>query len=348
MADGFLVDGKGDLHYCVKNVTCGENTGVMALENNKFPCLEWQDVEGCCHRVDVIERLYIGRICQGVPADKRIIIDDVNVSRDHAVITCIGSALTIKDSSRNGTWVNNVRVTSGGEQKLTSGDFVHIGSITLHVVFPEQLKHHKPGEVDPVETTRVLSRQETVTHLIADIRGFSTLAQQTESSLLFEVLLPLYESLTNIVHENRGTVKDFAGDAIFAFWEHNDKNDLAAVRSACHAALVQQQAAIALFSNLPEKFSELRHLELGWGITTGSTTVSHYGVRPENLALVGDSTNLAFRLSGLANKELPSSIIICQKTAKMVEQFMLVTPLGEVDTKGRTGTETVFSITERA
>ncbi len=320
----------------------------MALENNKFPCLEWQDVEGCCHHVDVIERLYIGRVCQGVPADKCIIIGDANVSRDHAVITCVGCALVIKDSSRNGTWVNNVRITPGGEQKLTSGDFVHVGSTKLHVVFPEQSDRHNPGEVDQVETTRVLSRQKMVTHLVADIRGFSTLAQQTESSLLFEVLLQLYESLTNIVHENRGTVKDFAGDAIFAFWEHNDKNDLAVVRSACHAALVQQKAATALFSSLPEKYSKLRHLELGWGISTGPVTVSHYGVRSENLALVGDSTNLAFRLSGLANKELSSTIVICHKTAEMVEQFMLVTPLGGVDTKGRTGKEAVFSITQEA
>ncbi len=317
----------------------------MALEKHKFPCLEWQDAEGCCYRINVIERLYIGRVCQGVPADKRIIIRDVNVSRDHAIITCAGNALTIKDSSRNGTWVNNVRITSGGEQKLVSDDFVHIGSTKLHVIFSEQSEHYNSAGVNQVETTRVLSRQETVTHLVADIRGFSILAQQTESSLLFEVLSQLYESLTNIVHENRGTVKDFAGDAIFAFWEHNDKNDLVVVRSACHAALLQQQAAVALFSNLPEKFSKLRHLKLGWGIATGPVTVSHYGVRSENLALVGDSTNLAFRLSGMANKELSSTIVICHKTAKMVEQCMRVTPLGEVDTKGRTGKETVFSIT---
>jgi len=316
----------------------------MALENHKCPCLEWQDVEGCCHRVNIIERLYIGRVCQGVPADKRVIIRDVNVSRDHAIITRAGNALTIKDSSRNGTWVNNVRITSGGEQKLVSGDFVHIGSTKLHVVFSEQPDHCNSGDVNLIEITRVLSRQETVTHLVADIRGFSILAQQTESSLLFEVLSQLYESLTNIVHENRGTVKDFAGDAIFAFWEHNVKDDSAVVRSACHAALLQQQAAVALFSNLPEKFSKLRHLKLGWGIATGPVTVSHYGVRSENLALVGDSTNLAFRLSGLANKELSSTIVVCHKTAEMVEQFMHVTPLGEVGTKGRAGKETVFSI----
>jgi len=344
MADSFQPEAKGTLH-CVRNVTCGENAGVMALENHKFPCLEWQDVKGCCHRVNVIERLYIGRVCQGVPADKRIIIRDVNVSRDHAIISCSGNALTIKDSSRNGTWVNNVRITSGGEQKLISGDFVHIGSTKLYVIFSEQSDHDSTGGINQVETTRVLSREEMVTHLIADIRGFSALAQQTESSLLFEVLSQLYESLTNIVHENRGTVKDFAGDAIFAFWEHSDKHDLAVVQSACHAALLQQQAAIELFSSLPEKFSKLRHLKLGWGIATGPVTVSHYGVRSENLALVGDSTNLAFRLSGLANKELSSTIVICHKTAKIVEQCMRVTPLGEVDIKGRTGKETVFSIT---
>jgi len=316
----------------------------MSLKNNKFPYLEWRDIRGCGHRIDITERLYIGRVCQGVPVNKRIIIGDANVSRDHAVITCIGGALTIKDSSRNGTRVNNIRITSGGEQKLISGDLVQIGSTKLHVTFPEASSLYDLGETDQVETTRVLSLHETVTHLVADIRGFSTVAQQTESSLLFEVLSQIYESLTTIVHENHGTVKDFAGDAIFAFWEHNEQDNPEMARSACQAALDQQQAAVTLFSNLPEKFAELRHLKLGWGIATGSATLSHYGVRSENLALVGDSTNLAFRLSGLANKELSSAIVICHKTAEMVKPSIRITPLGEVNTKGREGKETVFSI----
>ncbi|VAW85540.1 hypothetical protein MNBD_GAMMA16-166 [hydrothermal vent metagenome] len=318
----------------------------MPLENNKFPHLEWQDVKGHCHRRDITERLYIGRVCQGVPTDKRIIISDANVSRDHAVITYIGGVLTIKDSGRNGTRVNNIRITSGGEQKLISGDLVHIGSIKLHVIFPKKSNLYDFDETDQMETTRVLSLHETVTHLVADIRGFSTIAQQTESSLLFEVLSQLYESLTTIVHENHGTVKDFAGDAIFAFWEHNDEDDPIIAGSACRAALAQQQVTVELFSNLPEKFKELRHLKLGWGIATGPATLSHYGVRSENLALVGDSTNLAFRLSGLANKELSSAIVICHKTAEMVKPSMRVTPLGLVDTKGREGKEAVFSINQ--
>ncbi|NOY70763.1 MAG: adenylate/guanylate cyclase domain-containing protein [Gammaproteobacteria bacterium] len=308
--------------------------------------MEWQDVEGHCHHIDVAERLYLGRICQGVATDKRVIISDAGVSRDHAIMTYTGGMLTIKDSSRNGTRVNGVRITSGGEQQLNPGDVVHIGSIKLQVIFPEQFNMYETSDAEQIETTRVLSLHETVTHLVADIRGFSTIAQQTESSLLFEVLSQLYESLATIVHDNQGTVKDFAGDAIFAFWEHNEKDDPAIARNACYAALVQQQAATTFFANLPEKFSELRYLKLGWGIATGFATVSHYGVRSENLALVGDSTNLAFRLSGLANKELSSDIVICHNTAEMVRPSMLVTPLGEVDTKGREGKEPVFSISE--
>ena len=52
-------------------------------------------------------------------------------------------------------------------------------------------------------------------------------------------------------------------------------------------------------------------LKMGWGITTGSVTMSHYGSRASDLALVGDCTNLAFRLSGIANKDLDKKIILC-------------------------------------
>ena len=317
----------------------------MSKENNSFPQLEWQDTNGHPHCINVLDRLYIGRVCQGVPADKCIIVSDASVSRDHAVITYSGSDLTIKDSSRNGSRINGVRMTSGGEQKLQPGDVVDIGSLTLHVIITEPPNiYGESDELEQVDTTRVLSLHETVTHLVADIRGFSTVAQRTESSLLFEVLSKLYDTLTNIVHENHGTVKDFAGDAIFAFWEHTGKDNPMVAQNACRAALSQEQAAMALFSGLPDKFSELRHLQLGWGIATGPATLSHYGVRTENLALVGDSTNLAFRLAGLANKELSSAIVICHKTADMVKSDMAVEPLGDVDTKGREGKEVVFSI----
>ena len=57
-------------------------------------------------RNEIIDRIFIGRICQGVAAEKRIILDSPSASRDHAVIDRTATHLRITDTSKNGTWVN--------------------------------------------------------------------------------------------------------------------------------------------------------------------------------------------------------------------------------------------------
>ena len=86
------------------------------------------------------------------------------------------------------------------------------------------------------------------------------------------------------------------------------------------------------------------HLQMGWGITTGTVTLSHYGSRAADLALVGDCTNLAFRLSGIANKEFSEKIVICSHTAELVRNDLSVKDLGTVTVKGRKGKEHVFAL----
>jgi class 3 adenylate cyclase len=83
---------------------------------------------------------------------------------------------------------------------------------------------------------------------------------------------------------------------------------------------------------------------MGWGITTGKVTMSHYGSRAADLALVGDCTNLAFRLSGLANKELSEKIVICSQTADLVRGELELKDLGSVPIKGRAGKEHIFAL----
>ena len=83
---------------------------------------------------------------------------------------------------------------------------------------------------------------------------------------------------------------------------------------------------------------------LGWGLTTGQVTLSHYGSRSAGMALVGDCINLAFRLSSMANKTLPSPIVMCRETASWVTQELALTDLGDQEIRGRTGLEHLFGI----
>jgi class 3 adenylate cyclase len=55
---------------------------------------------------------------------------------------------------------------------------------------------------------------------------------------------------------------------------------------------------------------------------------------------------LAFRLSGLANKELSEKIVICSQTADLVRDDLALKDLGTVSIKGRKGKEHIFALNQ--
>ncbi len=307
-----------------------------------FFCLNWQCTAGENQSILVQDRIYIGRTCTGVPVDRRILIAEPNVSRDHAVITFFGGILTIKDTGRNGTRLNGVRITSSVEHPLKNTDVLEIGTLTFHVASTPGHEHSFSGESATSETQTV-ALEEYVTHLVADVRGFSTFSQHSHSSDVYEVMSEIFAFLSKAVHAHRGTVKDYAGDAIFAYWEHGDKEASQQAVCACRAARKQLLDCNRLITSLSGQ-SDTGPLRIGWGISTGKVTLAHYGLRNDNVAVVGDSTNLAFRLSSLANKTLTSPIILCENTARLVTDTLSVTSVGHVHTKGRTGKEHVYSL----
>jgi len=83
---------------------------------------------------------------------------------------------------------------------------------------------------------------------------------------------------------------------------------------------------------------------MGWGITTGKVTISHYGSLVAEPAVVGDCINLGFRLSGLANKERSDKIIMCFNTAALVQPDFILKDLGKIPIKGRRDREHLFAL----
>jgi class 3 adenylate cyclase len=306
------------------------------------PFVELPLEEGGTRRVPVADRLFVGRQCEGVPDGKRLVIPHTSVSRDHAVISRARGGLTVRDTSKNGTRVNGVRCTTGAEQSLGDGDQIEIGPVTLRVVTGGLPRAADTEAFDP--KTRTVSLEQHVTHLVADVRGFSGVSQEVGSALVCSVMAELFHSLSRVTHRFHGTVKDYAGDAIFAYWEHGLAESRERAVEACRAALEQAREARRIAESLPDECAALRGLRIGWGLSTGRVTLSHYGVRNDNVAVVGDSTNLAFRLSGLAVHQVESPIVLCEHTAALVAEALPLRSHGRVETKGRKGRDLVFGL----
>jgi adenylate cyclase len=307
------------------------------------PYLEWVDENRQTQQLEIVDKVFIGRSCKGVDPQKRILVQDEQVSRDHAVISRRAEQLQITDRSKNGTWVNGIRLAAGASSNLGDGDTIRLGEFSLRVFYPENVTNVTDAAI-LTDGTRVTPTEIIVTNVVADVREFTTFSQENASSDVYALMKEIFDTFSAIVYNFKGTIKDYAGDAVYAFWDHTVEPISTQAVLACQAAIQQTQTINKIRAKLSGKNIASDNLQMGWGITTGKVTMSHYGSRAADLALVGDCTNLAFRLSGLANKQLSEKIVICSQTAELIRNDLKIKDLGNVEIKGRTGKEHVFGL----
>lgn len=85
------------------------------------------------------ERFFIDRPKLGIGRDPKsdIFLNDMTVSRSHAMVTCVADEVSVSDAgSLNGTYVNGEIVESA---RLSDGDVVQIGTFQMVFVAPAGL-----------------------------------------------------------------------------------------------------------------------------------------------------------------------------------------------------------------
>lgn len=309
----------------------------------KHVCLEWVDQSNALQRVEILDRIFIGRLCKGIEDQKKILIDSPSVSRDHAFLERAGPGVKITDTGKNGTWLNGIRMAAGSTREIGEGDTFRIGESSFRLLLSED-GLVREGDYTPADVTKITSSEMIVTNLVADVRSFSQFSQQHPSSEVFDIVQEIFSTFSTLVNEHGGTIKDYAGDAVYAFWTHRVGLQENAAVSACRAAMAQLENFRRTLAKRLVNHPGIGSLEMGWGISTGPVTMSHYGVRAADMALVGDCINLGFRLSDLANKKFPDEIVICSQTAELVSESLRLKDLGEITVRGRTGREHIYAL----
>lgn len=175
------------------------------------------------------------------------------------------------------------------------------------------------------------AEEKELTVLFSDVRGFTTLSEgmnpQELAALMNEFLTPI----TKIIHENRGTIDKYMGDAVMAFWGA-PINDPKHVRHALQAGL-----------DMVERIYALRHefLERGWpeirigvGINTGEMSVGNMGSEFRMAyTVMGDTVNLGSRLEGLT-RVYEVDIIVSETVKDAVPEY-IYRELDKVKVKGK-------------
>ncbi len=277
------------------------------------------------------DRIEIGRFLPDRERDHGVLlIDEPRVSREHCVIErSRDGRCRIRDTSRNGTWIDGRRLVPSVEMEIEIGQVIRIANLVDLTLQGTARPAVPTGEWNPTVTGSGLSM---VTVLVGDIRDYTVLVRSVASEVLQRSVSRVFRRLEEEVTRCGGTVKEYPGDAIVAFWEECASRNHAA--SACRAALVLDRAVHRLAVDRDVWDVPGYELRMDWALATGCVNISSAGGdRPSGLTMVGEAAVLAFRIEKLAD-DTTGPILACGFTRAMVGTDFSFRDLGDVQAKG--------------
>jgi adenylate cyclase len=292
-------------------------------------------------RVPIFDQLYVGRECAGISEARRLILLDPEVSRTHLEIRLDVAAdqAFVIDTSSNGTSLNGVRLERAVMVQIKPGDDIRIGDIAL--TFRSQWFTTVQG-FDPRRTQARIGRAAMVM-VVGDIVNYSTISQVTDEQVMAQSLQTLWNQINGALHAFNGTLNHYAGDALFAVWEVARFPD--ATERAIDFALAANQLVDELGPELPLRGPDGLPIHMGWGVVQGMAALAAMTRSVD--AVIGDATNVAFRLSGLAGRQGRASVLVTSGVHNAVANQFTWGAGESVEIKGRRGMETVFPVVAR-
>lgn len=170
------------------------------------------------------------------------------------------------------------------------------------------------------ETGRLGGKREEVVVLMADIRGFTPLAERLSPEATIEVLNRFFSAVIPLIQCHRGIIVDFVGDSILAFFEPIDESLTAAVQRGVSCAF-DMHAAIARL-NGQMAVLDLPALKMGIGINSGPVVVGNIGSEARRkYGIVGSTVNIAQRIQGRSEG---GEVLVSQAVWEMIKSQVAV------------------------
>lgn len=164
-----------------------------------------------------------------------------------------------------------------------------------------------------------LAQQRELTVLFSDVRSFTTISEGLSPEELSELMNEYLTPMTKLIHENKGTIDKYMGDAIMAFWGAPLK-DAEHARHALETGLAMLERLNAVREDFQRRgWPEIR---IGVGLNTGQMSVGDMGSQfRQAYTVLGDAVNLGSRLEGLT-KGYGVEIIVGEATKAAVPEYV--------------------------
>lgn len=289
------------------------------------------------------ESMTIGRLEPGAPGPPGVLyVPDPSVSGRHCVIVQDRDGRCfVRDMSLNGTRVDGHRLVPGAETEMRPGQVLALGQ--GHEFRLEGPPIEAPARPRAAGTLPVVEPT-LVTVLVGDIRGYTELVREAPADLVQPCVDLLFRQLERLVDECDGSVKEYPGDAILAYWEAGASENCA-VR-ACRAALALDSRVRDLARDPAAWRLPGSPLRMDWALATGKVMIgSRGGPHPVGLSMIGTAVIKAFRLEKLAD-EASGAILVCEATRAMAEERFRFRDLGAARIPGFATPENIFALVE--
>jgi adenylate cyclase len=148
-----------------------------------------------------------------------------------------------------------------------------------------------------------------VTILLADLRGFSTIAATHPAATVLDLLNRCFVAMSEVIFRHHGTIDKFMGDSILVLFE-STRGTHEGVMSAVACAVEMQCAMEAL--NAVHKAQGLPEMYFGIGINTGRVMSAMLGSDLySEYTVIGDEVNLVSRIESFS---LRGQVLISEST----------------------------------
>src|SRR6266850_4338872 len=179
-----------------------------------------------------------------------------------------------------------------------------------------------------------------VTVMFTDVSGFTAMSERLDPEEVHGIMNQAFEVILNAVHRYEGTINQFLGDGVMALFG-------APIAHEDHASRALS-AALTISRDLRPLGEEVKRLHgrdflMRIGINTGPVVVGAIGrdLRMDYTA-VGDTTNLAARLLGIAK---PGQIVVSEQTHRIRAGFFTFEDPGEFQVKGKSDPVRAYAVT---
>ena len=192
-----------------------------------------------------------------------------------------------------------------------------------------------PEIVDELNTQGAKAQLEgesrDLTVFFSDVRGFTGLSETLTPQQLTKLMNTYLTTMTEIIHDHKGTIDKYIGDAVMAFWGAplEDENH---PRHALQAAMAMQAALKNVNAELTAM--GLPPVAVGMGLNCGEMNVGNMGSSFRMAyTVLGDAVNLGSRLEGLT-KFYGVGIIVSGELAERLPEYQFLS-LDLARVKGR-------------